>query len=178
MNKYNLKEFIEEELKEFKSTFKDTSLDDNGNSAKKYLCQDDRTEVFDFDEYIKSKYKKRPASPDAIYIGNKKFYFVEFKNSSYSSVDTKKIKDKFKSGTKILKELLKGFTPKDNKFIFCVVYKANAKPKYFNSSFIESNATKFGIEEENNKLDNFYDELITQDVDFYKENFTELSCNP
>jgi len=177
MNKYNLKEFIEEELKEFKSTFKDTSLDDNGNKPKEYLCQDDKTEVFDFDKYIESKYAIRPASPDAIYIGNKKFYFVEFKNSRSSDIDTQNIKEKFRSGTKILKALLKDFTPKDNKFIFCVVYKPKAKSKYFNSSHIESRIVEFGLEEENNKLGNFYDELKTQDVDFYKKTFTELYCN-
>jgi len=173
MNKYNLKDFLENKLQNYKSTFRDTSFDNKNN---RYLCQDNQTKVYDFDKYILKNYIKTPASPDAIYIGDKKFYFVEFKNSIPSNIKTSNIQNKFISGTKILQNLLKEFTPRDNKFIFCVVYKSTiSQPKYFNSYHIEANITKFGLEEENKKLNNFYDSIITEDIEYYKNNF-KLHC--
>ena len=176
MNKYNLKEFLETKLKKYISTFKATSYDDSND---RYLCSDETTiNVYDFDSYIKDNYDKSklPSSPDAIYLGNKKLYFVEFKYQKVSNIDSKEIKSKFKKGTKILNNMLKNFIPRDNVFIFCVVYENQKRSKFFNSRYIEANSIKFGLEELNKEFDNFYDEIITQDVDFYKSNFINLAC--
>ncbi|MDP8034529.1 hypothetical protein QJU43_09690 [Pasteurella atlantica] len=79
---------------------------------------------------------------------------MEFKNPKVKNINVDNIKSKskskskskFKSGTIILKELLKNFEkPKDNKFIFCVVYKSSGKPKYFDYSHFVANLTKFSL---------------------------------
>ncbi len=176
MSKYNLKEFLENKLKEYKSTFKNTSYDDSNN---RYLCSDETIlDVYNFDSYIKNNFdnSKLPSSPDAIYLGNKKLYFIEFKHQKSSAIDSSNIKAKFEKGTTILKEMIKEFVPKDNKFIFCVVFENEKKSKYFNSSHIESNSVKFGLQDLNKNIDSFYDEIITRDLDFYKENFQNLKC--
>ncbi len=174
MNKYSLKDYLSKKLSGYESTFRETSLDKENNQN---ICHNTTEVVYDFDKFVRHNHpKKQPASPDAIYIGNKKFYFVEFKNSKTSNITNSEIRSKFISGTKILQGLLQDFTARDNKFIFCVVYKSSSKPKYMNYSHIEKNISKFGLDEENKKLDNFYNEIITQNVDFYKRQFNELQC--
>ena len=79
MNKYSLQEHLQEELTPFTSTFKATSYDEEKDE---YLCSDARTpHVYDFDAYVKEHcHHPTPASPDAIHVGSKDLYFVEFKN--------------------------------------------------------------------------------------------------
>lgn len=178
MNKYCIKSFLGDQLKDYYSTFKDTSFD---KKHEQHLCADENvTNVFNFDEYVSQKFDSPlPASPDAIYLATKKFYFVEFKNSNPKDIDRDNLKNKFEKGTKILQDLLKEFTPKDVEFIFCVVHKASTTKsisKYFNPSHIESNVPKFGLESKNKELGNFYDRIITEDVDFYKKQLTDLRC--
>ena len=68
MSKYNLKEFLEDKLKEHKSTFKNTSYDDTNN---RYLCSDETTlNVYDFDKYIKENFDKSKL-PFAVEITSK-----------------------------------------------------------------------------------------------------------
>lgn len=180
-NKYDVKVCLEGYLSEFKSTFEKTSLD---TAKQEYLCQDSLHSVYNFDAYVKASFPNNnlPSSPDAIYVGIKKVYFVEFKNSRPEDIDNKSIRDKFNRGTEVLQGLLKDFTPKDVRFIFCVVYRSskstskNDSPLYFNSSLVEKNIVKFGLEEENSKFNNFYSHILTNDVDFYKETFKNLTC--
>ena len=176
MSKYNLKEFLENKLKKYQSTFKNTSYDDTNN---RYLCNDETTlNVYDFDKYIKENFDKSklPSSPDAIYLENKRFYFVEFKYQKASYIEPKEIKSKFEKGTNILKDMLKKFTPKDNIFIFCVVFENQKRSRYFDSRHIETSSIKFGLDELNKNLGSFYDNIITQDINFYKNNFKKLAC--
>lgn len=176
MNKYSLKEFLEKKLEKYSSTLKNTSFDDTNE---RYLCTDESTKnVYDFDEYIEENFDKSklPASPDAIFIGDKKLYFIEFKYQRASCIDSKEIKSKFEKGTTILKGILENFLPKDNQFIFCVVFENQQKSRFFDSRHIESNSIKFGLQELNKEYGNFYDEIITRDVNFYKENFHSLVC--
>ena len=172
-----VKNYLREVFKEYKSTFHQTSFDKNN---KIYLCEESNLEVFNFDSYIKhdKKGENLPASPDAIYLNRKKVYSVEFKNAPFENIKNKVIINKFISGTNILKDLLKQFNLDGMQFIFCVVYKpANAKVQFFDSSHIESNIIRFGLEEENKKLDSFYAHIITEDVNFYKKQFQkELTC--
>jgi hypothetical protein len=175
MNKYSLRDFLYEKFSSYISTLKDTSFDSE-NSI--YLCNDTSTSnVYDFDKYVKSNFdtSRLPSSPDAIYLGNKKLYFIEFKNQIPSAITTSEIKSKFHKGTTILKEILKEFTPRDVEYIFCVVFK-NSGSTYFDSSHIESNITRFGLKEKNKELGSFYSEIITENVKFYKSNFSSLNC--
>lgn len=174
MNKYAIQDYLREKLSEYSSTLKNTSLDTAKNA---YLCSDVRTSnVYDFDKYVRENNPNPlPASPDAILLGNKKLYFIEFKNSEPSQIDKQQLKRKFEHGTRMLKQLLDGFVPRDVEHIFCVVYK-RTPTAYFNPAHIESNVVKFGLKEKNEELDTFYDQVIIEDVDFYKRNFSELSC--
>jgi hypothetical protein len=42
---------------------------------------------------------------------------------------------------------------------------------------IENNVPKFGLAELNQALGGFYDSIVTQDIDFYKKEFIDLSCD-
>lgn len=175
MNKYNIKEFLHETLKNHLSSLHKTSFDSDNQE---YLCNDKTTaNVYDFDSYVASKSSgiKLPASPDAILVGDKKLYFIEFKNQIPSKIDKENMRNKFKAGTAILKDLLKDFTPKDVKFVFCIVHKSEYK-RFFNSSYIEALPARFGLEEENKKSDNFYSEIIGENIDYYKNKFKQLKC--
>lgn len=175
MNKYNLRDFLDEKFSSYVSTLKETSFDSE-NSI--YLCNDVSTRnVYNFDKYVKTNFdtSRLPSSPDAIYLGNKKLYFIEFKNQIPSSITSSEIKSKFEKGTAILKEILEEFTPRDVEYIFCVVFR-NSGTRYFNPSHIESNITRFGLKEKNQELGSFYSEIITENVQFYKSNFSSLNC--
>jgi hypothetical protein len=175
MSNKDIKNHLQETFTEYLDTLKNTSHDDKNDV---YLCTDETLEpVYNFDEYIKiNNNSPLPASPDAIYLGTKFFYFIEFKNSPLSNIKKKKIKDKFNSGTNILKDILLDYLPQYNfQFIFCVVYKP-AESRYFNPTPIESNIIRFGLDEENKNNDNFYNKIITEDLNFYMNNFSMLRC--
>ena len=65
---------------------------------------------------------------------------------------------------------------KDNIFIFCVVFENQRRGRYFDSRHVETNSIRFGLDELNKNLGGFYDNIITQDIDFYKNNFKKLVC--
>lgn len=180
MNRYSLKEHLEQSLKGYKTTLKAASLDsENGE----HLCADESVEVYDFDRYVGERQKaaakeekyRTPASPDAIYVGEKHLYSIEFKNQKRADIDRSRIKAKFEDGTAQLRELLNGFAPTDCKYYFCVVHKGESS-KFAYAREIESRTIRFGLEELNQSEGRFYDRVITQDVDFYKENFAQLKC--
>lgn len=176
MNEYSLIGFLSGTLENYKSTLRETSYDKN---KQEYLCDDESLpDTYDFDAYIRKKFPRSsntPASPDAIHIGAKKLYFIEFKNQRKGDVDSKNLKDKFKEGTKVLQELLDSFKPRDNQFVFCVVFRTYGT-RHSYENFIRSRQVHFGLKELNDELSGFYDEIITQDVEFYKKNFEQLTC--
>lgn len=176
MNKYCIDEFLSEKLSAYRTTLKSSSYDDNNDV---YMCSNVALDnVYNFDKYIYYNYDKSclPASPDAIYVGKKKVYFIEFKNQYVSDINSSNIKAKFKNGTIILKEeLLKDFSPRDIEYVFCVVHK-DPKYQYFDPSHIEGNIIKFGLDEVNGELGGFYSKIITEPLSFYKEEFSEISC--
>ncbi|CAM5201405.1 hypothetical protein OURE66S_00490 [Oligella ureolytica] len=174
MNKYKLEDFLKDVLAKHQSTFKVTSYDIKNNH---YLCSDTVTNpVFDFDSYVEANFEHRklPASPDAIYIGDKKLYFVEFKNQKAKDIDPIQMKSKFTSGTTILQDLLKDFTARDNQYYFCVVHKDNETNNWYKN--VEVNVPKFDLAELNDELGGFYDKIFTRELQFYKDNFPHLRC--
>jgi len=176
MNKFSLKEHLQAVLNSYASTFKETSYDEEN---KQHLCSDaTTTNVYDFDAYIAASHDKSslPASPDAIYLGQKHLYFVEFKNQLSRDIDKAQIQRKFCNGTKILKDMLEEFTPKDCCYHFCVVFKDTSKPRYFDSRHIENTAVRFGLQALNEQLGGFYDQVFTENLGFYVEKFTQLKC--
>ena len=175
MNKFNLIEFLNNKLDKHCTTLKESSYD---ATNKEYLCSDENTaNVFCFDSYVEQNYHplRLPASPDAIVLGHKKLYFVEFKNQLPRDIDAKNMKDKLEKGTSILKELLQDFSPRDIEYIFCVVHKKQGA-RYFNSSHIQSNIARFGLSEKNAELGGFYSNILTEDIEYYKATFSQLSC--
>jgi hypothetical protein len=175
MNKYSLKAQLQGELNPFASTLKATSYDKENDE---YLCQDERTpDVYDFDAYVKERCPHpTPASPDAIHIGNKHLYFVEFKNQRSNVVDKEQVQRKFESGTAILKNLLGSFSAKDCQYLFCVVLKNQPRSRYMDFRHIEQNVVRFGLDKLNQELGGFYDHVVTESVDFYVEQFKGLKC--
>lgn len=175
MNKYNIKQYLAQELGPFASTFKKTSFDCANNE---YLCTDEVTgAVYDFDAYVrKIGAHPIPASPDAIYTGSKDLYFVEFKNQRASEIDKDQMQRKFEAGTSVLKELLNEFTAKDCRYHFCVVMKNQPKSRYMDFRHIEQNVVKFGLKELNEKMGDFYDNVVTESLDFYVKEFKALKC--
>ena len=175
MNKYNLKEHLQKALAPFSSTFKATSFDDTNEE---HLCSDEETaQVYDFDAYVRNRDQNPiPASPDAIYVGSKDLYFVEFKNQRAGDVNKEQMQRKFEAGTKILKDLLQEFSAKDCRYHFCVVMKTQPKPPLMDFRHFERNVVRFGLQELNQQLGCFYDSVVTQGLDFYVKEFKELNC--
>ena len=175
MNKYSLREHLQQALTPFASTLKDTSFDKDNNV---HLCQDEITpQVYDFDAYVGACCPHPlPASPDAIHIGGKDLYFVEFKNQRPADVDKAQMQRKFEAGTKILKELLCAFSAKDCRYHFCVVMKNQPRPRFMDSRHIERNVIRFGLDESNQELGGFYDRVVTESLDFFVEEFKGLQC--
>src|SRR5690554_4697636 len=101
MNSYSLEDFLADKLYDCQSTLKQTSYDRNNSE---FLCQDESlVNVYDFDLYIEnttSQNNNKPASPDAIVVGGKNLYFVEFKNQKRADIDKPGIRSKFIQGTK------------------------------------------------------------------------------
>lgn len=175
MNKYSLREHLQQELKPFASTLKATSYD---KTNQEYVCKDEATpEVYDFDAYVKERCEHPvPASPDAIHIGSKDLYFVEFKNQRAADVDNEQMQRKFQSGTDILKGLLREFSARDCQYHFCVVLKNQKRPRYMDFRHLEKSAIKFGLAELNQQMGDFYDHVVTESLDFYVDEFKELQC--
>ncbi|HGN1555831.1 TPA: hypothetical protein ACKRMY_006009 [Pseudomonas aeruginosa] len=176
MNKYNLKEFLQSELADHASSFKETSYD---NENGEYLCKDTATpDVYDFDRYIEKQFhgQQLPASPDAIHLGKKQLYFVEFKNQRLSNIDNAGIGRKFTRGTEILQGMLSDFTPRDWQRTFCVVFKKDSRPVFFDSRHFEKSKVRFNLDGLNSELGNFYDKILTEDINFYSEQFRQLKC--
>lgn len=175
MNKYSLRQHLAQELGPHLSTFKATSFDDANNA---YLCSDEATgEVYDFDAYVRARGANLiPASPDAIHTGSKDLYFVEFKNQRSSDIDKAQMQRKFEAGTEILKELLQDFSARDCRYHFCVVMKNQPRARYMDFGHIERNVVRFGLDELNQKLDGFYDHVVTESLDFYVDQFKALQC--
>ncbi len=173
--KYNLESILYTDYLDCKSTLKTTSLDDRNTSTNYYLCNDDKLEVFDFDD-IKDKINKDSKSPDAIYIRDKSLYIVEFKNQDPCAIDCEDLREKFTFAIDFFTNTIQNIN--DYNFIICLVYKNQGEHKH-------SQRYKQGIgnkacctlEDANkNEYNNFYSHIITKDVNFYKNNFKELKC--
>lgn len=177
INKYSLKEVLEKELANFKSTLRDTSYDKNNQE---YLCKDESTpHVYDFDAYVQERFEYPiPASPDAILIHGKNFYFIEFKNQNPVDInrDKDQLQRKFQAGITILQDLLQGFSARDCQYNFCVVFKNQPRPPYMDSRHIQNSVVKFGLDELNKKSNDFYHRIVTNSVDFYTKEFQGLRC--
>ncbi len=125
-SKYNLKDILEDLHSDCKSTLKLTSLDDRSSDIEYYLCDDEKLNIFDFDE-IKEKIDKDSKSPDAIYIRDKNFYIIEFKNQDPCDINSKDLKEKFTFAINFFKNTIMNI--KDYKFIICLVYKNQGQHK-------------------------------------------------
>ena len=104
-------------------------------------------------------------------------YFIEFKNQYASDIDSQQMKEKFKQGASLIKNLMGQPVLKDISYVFCVVFK-DAKGDAFNSykSYFNSSLTRFGLEDTNKEIGKFYNQIITNSISFYKQTFSELEC--
>ena len=152
-----------------------TSLDDRNIPVKDYLCDDEKLEVFNFDN-IKDKIDKDIKSPDAIYIRDDNFYIVEFKNQDPSKIDCKDLREKFIFAIEFFNNTIQNI--KDYNFIICLVYKNQGQHKHSQryKQKIGKKACCVLDDANKNEYNNFYSHIITKDVNFYKNNFEELKC--
>ena len=174
-NKYNLKDILQDSYSDCKSTLELSSLDDRNQDEESYLCSDSKLEIFDFD-LIKDKVDKTSRSPDAIYIREKDYYIVEFKNQNPCDMNCIELKEKFNFSINFFRNSIKNL--EDYRFIICLVYKNQGKHK-------QSQRYKQGLKKvacctlddiNKNDYNNFYSHIVTQDVNYYKTNFKELQC--
>lgn len=176
MNKYSIRDFLDCELSQHASSFKQTSYDETNDE---YVCRDESTDhVYDFDAYVRTKHdaSQLPASPDAIHVGSKHVYFVEFKNQRAGEIKKENIQKKLTAGTGILQNLLSEFYPRDCNYNFCVVFQSQKKPRFFDSRHIEQSVVHFELDALNAQFNHFYDQIFTEDVRFFAEQFKELRC--
>jgi len=175
VNKYNLKSILDTKYVDSKSTLKLTSLDDRNPTVKYYLCDDEKLDIFDFDD-IKDMVDENKKSPDAIYIRDKDFYIVEFKNQTPCDIDCSDLREKFTFAIDFFRSTVENI--KDYNFIICLVHKNQGEHK--NTQRYKQGIGKKAccvLEDTNkNEYNNFYKNIITKDVNFYKKNFKELKC--
>jgi len=175
VSKYNLTEILESEYVSCKSSLKLTSLDDRDLTSENYLCNDEQLDVFDFDD-IKDIVDKNSKSPDAIYIRDKNFYIIEFKNQDPCDIKCNDLREKFIFAIEFFSNTVENV--KDYNFIICVVYKNQGEHK--NTQRYKQGIGKKAcctLEDTNkNEYNNFYKNIITKDVNFYKNYFKELRC--
>jgi hypothetical protein len=75
-----------------------------------------------------------------------------------------------------LQSLLQGFGAKDCQYHFCVVFKEQTRPRWMDFRHLENTAVKFGLQELNQQLGDFYDQVVTESLDFYIKEFNRLHC--
>ena len=169
------------EYSSFKSTFKETSFDDDNEI---YLCTDESQEVINFDKIIETKYpdsNKRPKSFDAIYIYHDNIFCIEFKNQKPSQINNSDIQEKLVYGKKKLVEFLQelNIQIRDYNITFCVVYKECKEPIDRYKCGISKNEIQFGLGKY--KQNGFIKEIFTENVNFFTKAFKnklqkELAC--
>ena len=176
----DIHQFIKE-YSQYKSTFKETSFDDNNEI---YLCNDETQNVINFDKILEVKYpdsNQRPKSFDALYIYKKLLFCIEFKNQKPSQIDNIDIQDKLLSGKKELIKLFQELNIQmtNYNFVYCVVYKKCIEPRDRYKCGIDKGKVLFGLEkyEEQGLVKKVY----TQNVDFFTKEFKkklqkELVC--
>lgn len=178
---YNLEKiFQDDKFGKYWSTLKETSK--GGKKNGEYLCENTTLKVFDIDTYIESCYKeydfqKIPARPDAIYFDNIKpnIYFIEFKNSKNKNIDSEEIKNKMKSGYDIFKKLTKlDSFDKKYKFYFFLVGKENTRKERRRQIQDEPKYSLVDINKD--ECNNFFTEIFTHSVDYYKKIYSDLEC--
>jgi hypothetical protein len=172
-NKYNLDNILKEKYQKCVSTFKETSLDDRNRGVENYLCEDTQLEIYDFD-CIKNIIDKTKKSPDSLYIHDKTCYIIEFKNQNPKDIVCNDIKEKFQFS----RDFLNDYSLKDYKYIICLVYKNQTiqKDSQRYKQRLQNIACCCLDDVNKNDYKNFYSNIITRDVNFYKNNFKELSC--
>ncbi len=177
-NKYNLYDILKNQYKKTISTLKATSLDDRKRNKQTFFCQDDSLEVFYFDKIKDIVYKNQKAykSPDAIYIKKKNVFIIEFKNQNPCDIDSSAMKEKLGMPVDFFTKQIPNL--KDYIFVFCLVYKEQSQSK-ISQRYKQGLQIKAccDLEDENiNNLNNFYNTIITKDIEYYKNNFSQLKC--
>jgi len=176
----DIKLFIRE-YDSFKSSFKETSLDNDNNI---YLCNDTSQEVINFDKLIENLYpdsNKRPKSFDTIYIYKNLIFCIEFKNQKPSDIDNSEIRGKILNGKDELIKLLTqlNIQKNDYNFIYCIIYKDCSMPYDSYKCGIDKGKIRFGLEDLTKN--SFLTKVYTDSVSFFTKEFKkqfkkELMC--
>lgn len=78
--------------------------------------------------------------------------------------------------TQLLKAILalREFTPRDWQRTFCVVFKNDTRPSLFDSRQFEKSRVRFNLDDLNTELGNFYEKILTEDINFYSGQLRQL----
>ena len=154
-------------LADFKTMSADT---EHPNKAP--LCSDTHHKYYNFDAIVQATYSNnQPASVDTIVIKNNTIYCVEFKNLTKIKVNKYKenIKQKLIGSEQALTKIFKNLDEncQNFKFIFCVVFKSHPN-RYDYAGSIENKGIYFDLAQFKGK---YYNDIITQGVDFFRRQF-------
>lgn len=158
---------------QYLDNFKELSYDSTKDES---LCQDTIHQYHNFDKITKDiNHQLNPASPDTVIFKDKTIYCVEFKNS-FKRIKAKIIKKKLKDGHQVLSGIIEqlGFDIKDYHLVFCVVYTNPKQPQDDKWQEVhnreESQKIRFEIKQH---LGKYFDEIYTNNVDFFRKQFTQ-----
>ncbi len=148
-------------------TLKNTSYDKE-NSV--YMCQSELL-VVDFDKVTRVlNPKKQPSSYDSLIVEEKekKVFCVEFKNQKESDISNINLHKKVKNSENTFKQIcLENNVNKGNyTFILCIVYKST--PSKYRYRRFKENIIHFQLEQYKG---NYFDDIITNDILFFKKEF-------
>lgn len=163
--------------KDFKSTLKETSLDDSNKEDKKYMTKSELPAI-DFD-LVKRKYanslglsEDKAHSVDAIVITKEENleYFIEFKNGKVEGKTKRNIKDKIRDSLLIYSDVtLKNVSYTRKNAIFILVYNEEKNKRGKSLDDIRSHLMdKAQIEERRFDLEKFED-IFFKEVHTYTE---------
>jgi len=155
-------------------TLKNTSHDKENDI---YMCQSSMP-VINFDSLTKElNPKKQPSSFDALLSDEvkKSVYCVEFKNQDKAKINNVEIQNKLIDGKVTVDDIFHrgNVARSDYSFVFCVAFKPN-KQHYRYRSKIAIRETLFNLQ----KFEDKFDKIITNDIDFFIDEFTKrYSCD-
>ncbi len=166
---------FKKEYSKYLTNFKALSFDD---ANKESLCQNTTHKYYNFDKIVKKRHpNSTPSSPDTLIFKGNKVYCVEFKNSLKENIKTSIIKKKIEKGHEVLSEIFTelGLQIKEYQLIFCVVYKKSRAENIPNNRYIyqdsvQSRVIHFDLGQ---YKPDFYSDIFTDDVDFFRDQFIE-----
>ncbi|KAF3978184.1 MAG: hypothetical protein HFP77_03265 [Methylococcales symbiont of Iophon sp. n. MRB-2018] len=165
--------------------FKELSLDGDKNQS---LCVNTSHKHCNFDtitqQICSSQNINQRQSADTIIFLDKTIYCVEFKNKALPGIKLRDFKQKIIDSKKTLLEILNSLREnhKEYRFIFCAVHNGHQESKeeklnnielQYQYNFEHQNLLELNLKQFNVDKGNIFNEIFAEDVDFFRQQFTE-----